>query len=92
MRPFKITFNSEPWDITVRPLHANNGETYEGAGRMVLDSYVRADLFLYVALHEGLHACFPWLTEAAIEEAAQSLGDLMKKLGFKCPPRPEDKK
>lgn len=92
MSKFKVEFNGEPWEVEVRPLHTNNGETYCGPNKITLDSYVRADLFLYVSLHEGIHACFPWLTESAVEEAAQSLGDLMNKLKFKCPPRPEDKK
>lgn len=54
--------------------------------RMIQLVSVQSDkTFLDVAIHESLHAVFPWMQEWSVNQTGTEIADLLWKLGYRKP-------
>lgn len=89
----KLKFNGKPWRI--RHVHKIR---YKGIRRLVgLCVWSKREILIKIGeperdtlgttIHEGLHACFPWLDEDAVIAAEKSLQTLLWNEGWRQQPK-----
>ena len=69
--------------LVLKPLSDAWGYAYDKEREIELDSRMDDELMLSTAAHEVLHVVFPFLTEAAVDEAGDEIGDVLFRLGFR---------
>jgi len=80
------TFRGEKWRVTNRRPGGEVGRCNWAKKIVAIPSVVETLAELDVALHEGLHACCPDLSEEAVDETATSLARLVWRLGWRNEP------
>jgi hypothetical protein len=69
--------------IILKPLTGIWGCAYQDHNEIELDERMDDRTMLSTAPHEVLHILFPWLTEAAVDDAGEEIADLLWRLGFR---------
>ena len=79
-------FNYKPWKVVFcESMDTSAGECADGPRMIFLGEDVSRDNRFSTALHEGLHACFPYLDENTIKRAEENLVaylEVLKKSGY----------
>lgn len=69
--------------IVLKPLSGIWGRAYQDHREIELDSRMDDFVMLSTASHEVLHILFPWMTEAAVDNAGEEIADVLFRLKFR---------
>ncbi len=80
-KPVKVEFNNKPWKVIFcESMEGIAGECAEGPRVIYLGEDLSDIDRFATALHEGLHACFPYINEECIGFAEDDIMKLFKTL------------
>ena len=85
-KSFKTELAGKPWTICpTGDMPDMDGICCHDEDMIQIVALADEDTFLETAIHEALHAEFPWMKEFAVHNAAGELQIYLKKLGFRKP-------